>query len=135
MKKFYQIILKVTLISLFGIIPVIFYGQETEEKVEIKVKEKTGSFDPYWFFGGHIGASIFHGDVARYNFAPDWNKIDIGGDLYFGRQTYGQEYVLTWQGQKTIIYLRYDPETDRGSFSYFSAKILDEISRHREVVN
>ncbi len=86
MKKFYQIILKVTLISLFGIIPVIFYGQETEEKVEIKVKEKTGSFDPYWFFGGHIGASIFHGDVARYNFAPDWNKIDIGGDLYFGRQ-------------------------------------------------
>ncbi len=86
MKKFYQIILKVTLISLFGIIPVIFYGQETEEKVEIKVKEKTGSFDPYWFFGGHIGASFFHGDVARYDMAPDWNKIDIGGDLYFGRQ-------------------------------------------------
>ncbi len=86
MKNFYQIILKVTLISLFGIIPVIFYGQETEEKVELKVKEKTGSFDPYWFFGGHLGASFFHGDVARYGFAPDWGKIDIGGDLFFGRQ-------------------------------------------------
>ena len=84
MKKIKNIILKLIAITVFAIIPVIFYGQGTEEKAEIKAK--TGSFDPYWFTGGHIGSSFFYGDLARYDIAPDWKNMGIGGDMFFGRQ-------------------------------------------------
>ena len=77
MKKINQIILKTIAITVFAIIPVIFYGQGTEEKAEIKVK--TGSFAPYWFSGGHIGGNFLFGDISGYEFGP-------GGDMYFGRQ-------------------------------------------------
>ncbi|MCD4773585.1 MAG: outer membrane beta-barrel protein [Bacteroidales bacterium] len=83
MKKINQIILKTIAITIFAIIPVIFYGQGTEEKAETT---KSSSFSPYFYVAGHIGAGYFNGDLAEYGFQPDFSYTRFGADLGVGYQ-------------------------------------------------
>ncbi len=83
MKNSYQSIIKGIAVFAFAILPLIFFGQETEEK---EPKQKSSTFAPYWFVHGDLGVTDYHGTVARYDFAPDFEKINIGGTFSFGRQ-------------------------------------------------
>ena len=83
MKKIKQIILKTIAITVFAIIPVIFYGQGTEKTTEVN---KSCSFSPYFYVAGHLNASFFNGDLAQYSFQPDLSHTNFAADLGVGYQ-------------------------------------------------
>ncbi len=84
MKNVYQLFVKSFAIIAFLVIPLMFYGQETKE--ETKEQPKKSIFAPYWFLHGDLGVTDYHGTIAKNKFAPDFEKINIGGNLSFGRQ-------------------------------------------------
>lgn len=84
MKNTYQFFTKSFAVLAFMVLPIVFYGQETEK--ESDTKAKTSSFAPYWFLHGDLGITDYHGSVAKYKFKPDFSQINIGGNLSFGRQ-------------------------------------------------
>jgi len=73
------------LIALLTIIPLTFFGQETEEPKKEETKA-TPSFSPYWYFTGEIGAAFNHTDLAQYGFMPDWPFTRLNGRLGAGYQ-------------------------------------------------
>lgn len=72
---------KMVLVALLAIIPMTFYGQDNKEEGKNKVKA-----DRYWYIMGDFGAAYYHGDLARYGFAPDFEHTRINGHLGFGYQ-------------------------------------------------
>ena len=81
MKKVYSILTSVLILSMF-MMPLSFYGQEDDAKKE----NKSSSFSRYLFIQGQIGASWYHGDLAKYGAAPDLNNTQLSGGLGLGYQ-------------------------------------------------
>ncbi|MDZ7743857.1 MAG: tetratricopeptide repeat protein [Bacteroidota bacterium] len=84
MRKAYQLILKSFIIAILAAMPFTFYGQEEGEGETEQTK--TSSFSPYWYLKGSLGASFDHSDLNRYKMAPDFEMIQIAGQIGFGRQ-------------------------------------------------
>ncbi len=116
MKKINKIILKLIAITVFAIIPVIFYGQGTEEKTETT---KSSSFSPYFYVAGHIGAGYYHGDLARYRFSPDFNYTKLGADLGIGWQ------FSSVMGLKAIAYRGFIGGEKEKHNAYFDGDLGD----------
>ena len=83
MKKAYQVLLKSIAISVFAILPLLFYGQDNGEE---ESGSKQSSFSPYWYLKVSGGAAFGHTDLNRYKWQPDFENIGFGGQLGFGRQ-------------------------------------------------
>jgi len=62
--------------------PMSFYGQDNDAKKE----NKSSSFSRHLFIQGQIGASWFHGDLAKYGVAPDLANTQLSGGLGIGYQ-------------------------------------------------
>lgn len=82
MKKAYQILFKGFVISVFTILPLVFFGQEAEETEA----PKQSSFSPYWYIKGSFGAAFDHSDLNKNAMAPDFGNIQIAGQGSIGRQ-------------------------------------------------
>jgi len=81
MKKVYSILTSVLILSMF-MMPLSFYGQEDGAKKE----NKSSSFSRYLFIQGQIGASWYHGDLAKYGAVPDLKNTQLNGGLGLGYQ-------------------------------------------------
>jgi len=82
MKRVYSIFTKALILSLVMALPLTFFAQEDGEKKE----NKSTSFSPYLFVQGQVGASWFHGDLAKYGAVPDLKNTQISGGLGLGYQ-------------------------------------------------
>ena len=82
MKKVYSVFTKAIILSLVMALPLTFFAQDDGEMKE----NKSSSFSRYLFIQGQIGASWFHGDLAKYGAAPDLNNTQISGGLGVGYQ-------------------------------------------------
>ena len=86
MKKVYSILTGVLIASLVIVMPLNTIAQsDTTTKKEKKGKKPVIPFTPYWYIQGEIGPSFAHADVSRYNFAPDFQHMNINGAVGFGR--------------------------------------------------
>ena len=81
MKKIYSILTSVLILSMI-LMPMSFYGQDNDAKKE----NKSSSFSRHLFIQGQIGASWFHGDLAKYGVAPDLANTQLSGGLGIGYQ-------------------------------------------------
>ena len=89
MKKVYSILTRVLVASLVIVMPLATIAQgdtTTKEEKAKKEKKQVIPFSPYWYIQGEIGPSFSHADVSRYNFAPDFQHMNINGAVGFGRQ-------------------------------------------------
>ena len=88
MKKVYSILTRVLVVSLVIVMPLstIAQGESTTKEKAKKEKKQVIPFSPYWYIQGEIGPSFSHADVSRYNFAPDFQHMNIDGAAGFGRQ-------------------------------------------------
>ncbi len=84
MKKVYSILTSVLILGMFAM-PLSFYGQEDGAE-DAKKENKGSSFSSYLFLQGQIGASWYHGDLARYGTAPDLENTQLSGGLGIGYQ-------------------------------------------------
>ncbi len=88
MKKTNSLLNKVLFLSLFLALPIMFYGQTTNNKDKKDVKKTQTTFTPYFFFQGDIGFSWPWADVATTKIVPDLrsNVFQVNGDLSLGYQ-------------------------------------------------
>ena len=84
MKKIYSILTRVLVFSLIMAMPLAFYAQDGGDNT--KTEKKSSSFSPYFFLQGDVGATWFHGDIARYGMAPDLKYTNINGSAGLGFQ-------------------------------------------------
>jgi len=84
MKKIYSILTRALVFSLIMAMPLAFYAQDGGENT--KKEKKSSSFSPYLFLQGDLGATWFHGDIARYGMAPDLKYTNINGSVGLGFQ-------------------------------------------------
>ena len=53
---------------------------------EKQKKERSTSFSPYWMIMAELGPSFSHTDLAKNQFAPDFNYVGYNGQIGLGRQ-------------------------------------------------
>ncbi len=84
MKRIYSILTRALIFSLIMAMPLAFYAQDGGDNA--KKEKKSNGFSPYLFLQGDLGATWFHGDLARYGLAPDLKYTNIDGTVGLGFQ-------------------------------------------------
>ncbi len=84
MKRIYSILTRALIFSLIMAMPLAFYAQDGGDNA--KKEKKSNGFSPYFFLQGDLGATWFHGDLARYGNLPDLKYTNINGTVGGGYQ-------------------------------------------------
>ncbi len=90
MKKTNSLLNKALFLSLLLALPLMFYGQTTNNQKDKKkdVKKTEANFTPYFFLQGDFGFSWPWADVSTTHIVPDFrsNVINVNGNIALGYQ-------------------------------------------------